>query len=125
MLAKFVNKSVEEMSIEKIQQLINWTRPDPSKSEHVWNSVAATKSLAQFAKLHGQETGCVYVDRERGLEESRRETQGIIEGGERHRVADDKIGLFLLRTKGSRGKNPSWWPRIRFPDGRYAFAFAV
>jgi hypothetical protein len=124
-LTKLADKSVTEMPIEEIQELINWTRPDPSQSEHVWNHVAATESLAQFAKLHKQTTGYVYIDRDRGLEQSRRETQGIIEGGEYRNVPDDKIGLFLLRTKGGRGKSPSWWPQIRFPDGRYAFAFAV
>jgi hypothetical protein len=119
------NKSVAEMSIEDIRELINLTRPDPSQSEHVWNSIAVAESLAQFAKLHKQKTGYVYVDRDRGLEQSRRETQGIIEGGEYRHVPNDKVGLFLLRTKANRGKNSSWWPQIRFPDGRYAFAFAI
>ena len=81
--------------------------------------------MGQFAKIHKQPTGFVYVDRDRGLEESRRETQGIIEGGERRNIPDDKIGLFMLRTKSSRRGNASWWPQIRFPDGQYAFAFAV
>jgi len=124
-LAGLVNKSVTELPIGDIKELISWTRPDPSEAEHVWNSVAATESLAQFAKLQKQTTGYLYIDRDRGLEKSRRETQGIIEGGEYRNVPDDKIGLFLLRTKAGRGTNPSWWPQIRFPDGRYAFAFAV
>lgn len=124
-LAGLADKSVTELPIQDIQELIGWTRPDPSEAEHVWNSVAAAESLAQFAKLHKQTTGYLYIDRDRGLEQSRRETQGIIEGGEYRNVPDDKIGLFLLRTKAGRGKNPSWWPQIRFPDGRYAFAFAV
>jgi hypothetical protein len=119
------DKSVTEVSIAEIREIIGWTRPDPSESEHVWNPVAVAESVAQFAKLRDQKTGYIYVDRDRGLEQGRRETQGIIEGGEYRNVPDDKIGLFLLRTKGSRGKNPSWWPQIRFPDGRYAFAFAV
>ncbi len=124
-LENLSNKSVTEMSIGDIKELIDWTRLDPSQSEHVWNSIAVGESLAQFAKLHNQKTGYVYIDRDRGLEQSRRETQGIIEGGEYRNVPDDKIGLFLLRTKASRGKNSSWWPQIRFPEGRYAFAFAV
>lgn len=124
-LAGLADKSVTELPIQDIQELIGWTRPDPSEAEHVWNSVAAAESLAQFVKLHKQTTGYLYIDRDRGLEQGRRETQGIIEGGEYRNVPDDKIGLFLLRTKAGRGKNPSWWPQIRFPDGRYAFAFAV
>jgi Z1 domain len=119
------DKGVGEMSIADIQELIGWTRPDPSQAEHVWNATAVAESLMQFAKLHGQVVGYIYVDRDRGLEQSRRETQGIIEGGEYRSVPDDKIGLFMLRTKARGGNNPSWWPQIRFPAGRYAFAFAV
>jgi hypothetical protein len=119
------NKSYAEMSIEDIQSLISWTKPDETESEHVWNPVAVAESLGQFAKLHGQDTGYVYVDRDRDLDVSRRETAGILAGGEFRNVPDDKIALYILRTKPSRGKNGSWWPQIRFPDGRYAFAFAI
>jgi len=124
-LAHVPNKTGVEMTIEDIRELIGWTRPDPAQSEHVWNSVAATESLVQFSKLHEHKTGYVYVDRDRGLEQARRETQGIIEGGEYRSVPENRISLFLLRTKQGPRKNPSWWPQIRFPDGRYAFAFAV
>jgi hypothetical protein len=31
----------------------------------------------------------------------------------------------MLRTKASGKKHAAWWPQIRFPDGAYAFAFAV
>jgi hypothetical protein len=124
-LAAISNKSGVEMPIGEIIELIGLTRPDPTQSERVWNSIAATESLAQLAKLRQHTTGYVYVDRERGLEQARRETQGIIEGGEYKNAPDDKISLFLLRTKAGRGKSASWWPQVRFPDGRYAFAFAI
>ena len=115
----------KEVPITELQTLIGLTMPDQRESERVWDAIAVAESLAQFAKLSQQSTGYVYVDRERGLIENRRETQGILEGGEAAEVPDDKITLFLLRTKASRGKNAAWWPQIRFPDGRYAFAFAV
>jgi len=108
-----------------MQALIDLTMPDHRESELVWNPIAVADSLAQFAKLHKQATGYVFVDRERDLKESRRETQGILSGGETGQVPSDKIALFLLRTKASRGDNAAWWPQIRFPDGLYAFAFAV
>jgi hypothetical protein len=114
-----------EVPITELQTLIGLTMPDQRESERVWDAIAVAESLAQFAKLSQQSTGYVYVDRERGLIENRRETQGILEGGEAAKVPDDKITLFLLRTKASRGKNAAWWPQIRFPDGLYAFAFAV
>ena len=57
--------------------------------------------------------------------ESRHETQKILEGGEAATVPDNKVTLFLLRTKDDRTRNAAWWPQVRFPDGRYAFAFTV
>jgi len=124
-LASFKDKCYAEVSIEDMQALIDLTMPDHRESELVWNPIAVADSLAQFAKLHKQATGYVFVDRERDLKESRRETQGILSGGETGQVPSDKIALFLLRTKASRGDNAAWWPQIRFPDGLYAFAFAV
>jgi len=124
-LAGFKDKEFQEMSIEDMQSLIALTKADPNESELVWNSVAVAESLAQFAKLHKQTSGYVFVARDRDLKEKRRETQGILSGGETAMVPDDKIALFLLRTKASGGNNAAWWPQIRFPDGRYAFAFAV
>lgn len=124
-LVGVANKGIIEMPIKEIQELIAWTRPDQDQSEHVWNPVAVAESLGQFAKLHKQATGFIYVDRDRGLKANRRETQGILEGGEYTNLPDDKIGLFLLRTESAGKSGPSWWPQIRFPDGRYAFAFAL
>jgi Z1 domain len=120
-LSDVPDKGVVELPIEEVQKLLSWAKPDPTQSEHVWNSVAITESLGQFAKLQNQRTAFVYVDRDRGLEESRRETQGILSGdGEYRSVPLNKIGLFLLRTRAGKGKNASWWPQIRFPDGNYA-----
>jgi len=124
-VAGFRDDHYVEVPIEDLRTLIALTMSDQRASERVWDPLAVVESLAQFAKLHKQENGYVYVDRERGLKENRRETQGILDGGEAARVPDDKITLFLLRTTTDRGKNPAWWPQIRFPDGRYAFAFAV
>ena len=114
-----------EVSIADMQGLIGLTMPDQQESERVWDSIAVGESIAQFAKLYDHDTGYVYVDRARELEAARRETQGILTGGESAAVPDDKITLFLLRTKPGRGRNASWWPQIRFPDGQYAFAFSV
>jgi hypothetical protein len=91
----------------------------------VWDPEAIGESLVQLAKLLKQSTGYVYVDRERGLKESRLETQGVLTGGEAGRVPNDKSTLFLLRTKAEGGQHSAWWPQIRFPDGQYAFAFAI
>jgi hypothetical protein len=113
------------MSIEDMQELIRWTMPDQTESEHVWNQVAISESLAQFAKLTGHKTGFVWVDRDRDLEKRRRETAGILAGGEYIKVPGDRIALYMLRTEAKAQKNAAWWPQVRFPDGRYAFAFAL
>ena len=124
-VAAIRNKEYLELPIEDIEALIALTIPDSRQSERVWNPIAVRESIAQFAKLHGQKTGYVYVDRERGLKENRRETRGILEGGEGAKVPNDKVTLFLLRTAADGPKLSAWWPQIRFPDGPYAFAFAV
>lgn len=124
-LASVSDKEFAELPIADLKTLIALTKPDQDKSEFVWDPLAVAESIAQFAKLNGQKTGYVYVDRDRDLKESRHETQGILSGGEVFSVPRDKIALFLLRTKPSRGKQAAWWPQIKFPDGRYAFAFAV
>jgi hypothetical protein len=124
-LEHIARKGYAEMPIEDMQALIRLTMPDQTQSERVWNPVAIAESLAEFAKLHGHVTGYVYVDRDRDLDASRRETAGVLTGDEYKNVPLNKIVLYILRTKANRQKNAAWWPQIRFPDGRYAFAFAV
>lgn len=119
------DKHFTELSMQELRALIELTAPDQSQSERIWNPVAVAESVSQFAQLHGQTTGYVYVHRDRDLIESRRETQGVLSGGEAGSVRDDKCTLFLLRTAAGRGKHAAWWPQIRFPKGQYAFAFAV
>ena len=124
-LATFADKTPHEVPIDQMQDLISLTIPDPRESERVWDPIAVADSIGQFAKLHNHTSGYVYVDRDRGLKERRNETQGILTGGEAGLVPDNKITLFLLRTKPDHKDNAAWWPQIRFPDGAYAFAFAL
>lgn len=125
LLAGIANKQYGEMPIADLQHVIALTMPDQSQSERVWDPVAVGESIVQFAALKKQTTGYVYVDRGRGLLATRHETQGILSGGETGTVPDDKIILFLLRTDAGPRGNSAWWPQIRFPKGRYAFAFAI
>ncbi len=124
-LASIPNKGYAEVPIADMQALIRLTMPDQTHSERVWNPIAIAESLAQFAEIHGHATGYVWVDRDRDLEATRRETAGVLAGGEFTNVPGDKIALYLLHTKAKRQRNAFWWPQIRFPDGPYAFAFAV
>lgn len=119
------DKSYAEFSIEAIQQLIRLTAPDPAESEHVWDPLAVAESLEQCAEIFKQESGYVFVDRDRDLRESRRETQGVLSGGEAGTVPADRVTVFMMRTKPFGKKQAVWWPQIRFPAGRYALAFAI
>lgn len=125
LLAGVKNKTYVEMSIEKIRSVIEFTMPDQSESERIWNPIAVAESITQFSKLQGNDKGYIYVDRDRGLKKRRRETQGILDGGEAKKTPDDKLTLFMLRTMSEGVIHSAWWPQIRFPKGRYGFAFAI
>lgn len=124
-LAKIPSKQYKRFTLAEMRKIIALTQPDNTQSERVWDPVAVAESITQFASLRKQTDGYIYVDRDRGLKEARRETQGILSGGEANKVPDDRLTLFLLRTKPERGMNEAWWPQIRFPNGRYGFAFAI
>jgi hypothetical protein len=125
LLSHVKDKSKVEMPLVELRKLVELTKPNEAASERVWDPVAVAESISQYGTLHHLSTGYVYVDRDRGLKEDRRETQGILEGGEARLVPDDKLTVFMLRTKADRGAEPAWWPQIRFPKGQYAFAFAI
>lgn len=125
LLEDVADKGYAEFSIEAIQQLIRLTAPDPAESEHVWDPLAVAESLEQCAEIFKQESGYVFVDRDRDLRESRRETQGVLSGGEAGTVPADRVTVFMMRTKPFGKKQAVWWPQIRFPAGRYALAFAI
>lgn len=124
-LGKISNKAYARVELEEIRQIIELTRPDDRESERVWDPAAVAESISQFAKLQKQTHGYIYVDRGRGLKERRRETQGILSGGEDKTVPNDLITLFLIKTKAESGAKEAWWPQIRFPPGQYGFAFAI
>lgn len=125
LLESIGNKEYVQVPLKKLRQLVELTIPDQTASERVWDPIAVAESISQFATLRKQTEGYVYVDRNRGLKEARRETQGILSGGEVDQVPDDRLTLFLLKTKAERGTSEAWWPQIRFPKGTYGFAFAV
>lgn len=125
LVKKVGNQSYREFSIQEMKSILVLIKVDESVSEYIWNSTAVIESFEQFAKQKKQTTGYVYVDRDRDLEVSRRETAGILSGGEFQAVPDGKVVLYLLRTRAKGKNNAAWWPQIRFPSGNYAFAFAV
>ncbi|HJP93609.1 MAG TPA: Z1 domain-containing protein [Pyrinomonadaceae bacterium] len=125
LLADILNKKYARVPLARMRQIVELTRPDDTQSEKVWDPVAVAESISQFASLRKQTHGYVFVDRDRGLKEKRRETAGILSGGEDKLVPNDSVTLFLMRTTAERGTNSAWWPQIRFPVGNYGFAFAI
>lgn len=125
LLSKIADKGHQEVPVSEIKQLLSLTEADQRFSEYVWNPTAIAESVDQLAKLLKHSTGYVYVDRNRDLDAVRRETAGVLAGGEYRNAPTDKIVLYMLRTKQSKSKEAAWWPQVRFPDGNYAFAFAV
>jgi len=124
-LAAVPDKGYVRLPISEMQRLILLTMPDPTLSERVWNAGAISESLRQCAEIMGQNSGYVYVDRGRDLREARRETAGVLSGGEAGSVPSDQPTLFMLRTKAYGSNEAAWWPQIRFPSGRYALAFSI
>lgn len=125
LLDGYSNKSVSKIPLQELVALLRLTSSDESFSERIWNLEAIELSLLQYSKLVGKVDGYLFVDRERGLEKSRRETQGILDGGEVSKVPTQELAIFMLRIKPDSKGYIAWWPQIRFPDGNYAFAFAV
>ncbi|KLD77944.1 hypothetical protein FZ025_05920 [Xanthomonas hyacinthi] len=125
LLSDVGDKEYVEFSIEDLRQLVKLTAPDTSQSEHVWDPFAIAEGLRQCAEILNQEAGYAYVDRDRDLRECRRETQGVLSGGEAGTVPSDRITIFMMRTKAFGKHQAAWWPQIRFPAGRYALAFAI
>jgi Z1 domain len=119
------DKQYKRIPLKDMRRIIELTQPDDSQSERVWDPLAVAESISQFGILQKQTDGYVYVDRDRGLNEARRETQGILSGGESSLVPQDRLTIFLMRTKAEKGRNAAWWPQIRFPSGMYGFAFAI
>lgn len=125
MLSEIGDKDHAELSIKDLQKIIGMTTPDPKQAEHVWDSVAISESLKQCSEIFEQSSGYVFVDRNRDLRESRRETQGILSGGEASLVPNDRVTIFMMRTKAYDDFQATWWPQVRFPSGRYALAFSI
>jgi hypothetical protein len=124
-VAQVSDGDFSEFPLDAIKRIIELTMEDEAASERVWDRIAISESIKQYAELRNDTTGYIYVDRERDLQQSRRETQGILSGGEANLVPKDKVTLFLLRTSSKNGQQAAWWPQIRFADGGYAFAFAI
>lgn len=125
LLSTALDKSYVEMPIPVMQELIELILPDPDAAEGTWNSEAVAGALEKYATIFKKTTGYVFVARKRDLRAVRRETAGVLAGGEGGLVPNDKPTLFMLRSDPYPGAEAAWWPQFRLPNGNYGFAFSV
>ncbi|MGH9533848.1 MAG: Z1 domain-containing protein [Terriglobales bacterium] len=117
------DRKLHEFPVATMASIIELVPFTEDGSERIWDPSAIAGALRQVERVLGHKTGVVYVDRHRALEKGRRETQGILSGGEANALPRDKVSLAL--TRNAAGACPAWWPQVRFPDGSYAVAFTI
>jgi hypothetical protein len=117
--------AVAQITHAKVVELLKHVKVDPSEGAYLWNVGAIEAALTQLEKITGNDQAYLVVRRDRDLKQSRAETQGILSGGEDALAPKDRVTLFMYRLKRAGAQEEAWWAQIRFPNGGYAFAFAL
>lgn len=117
------SKEYCETDVDSVIEIIQKCQPDPGQGTELWNPKIIGAALEKMKVLRGRKA-YIRVQRDRGLEEPRRETQGFYSGGEDKRVPADAVTLFMFKLKRSAKGEPAWLPQVRFPEGNYAIAFS-
>ncbi len=112
-----------ETDVDTVSEIIKKCGADPAYGTELWNTKIIGAALEKLKTLTGVKA-YIRVQRDRGLDEPRRETQGFYSGGEDRRVPADAVTLFMFKLKKSIKGEPAWLPQIRFPEGNYAIAFS-
>lgn len=126
LLASFDQQDAVPVSIDLLAEIVGHCVPDPKYGTGVWDTstVQAALRMLPTLKQFGDRAFLV-VRRGRALNEPRRETQGILSGGEESLAPRNAPTLFAYRQNANaRGEAAVWWPQIRFPDGSYWFTFS-
>lgn len=118
------NESYKIVTIDRVLELLEKCEHDPSRGAKLWNLESIRAALDMWKKTHDNRAYLV-VRRGRSLTTPRRETQGILAGGEDALAPRDALTLFLYRQDSTAsGETEAWWPQLRFPDGNYILAFS-
>lgn len=118
------NSSGKETTIDFIITLLEKCIPDSKHGYELWNPKIIKVALEKLKILKGNRAYLV-VKRNRNLNQPRRETQGIISGGEEALAPTDAPTIFLYRQNANaKDEIEIWWPQLRFPDGNYVLAFS-
>lgn len=116
----------EEVTVDFLIELLEKCVPDLRYGIEMWDQKTLKAALEKLKSLKGNKAYLV-VRRNRDLREPRRETQGILSGGEESLAPNrDAPSLFIYRQNEIPGKEEItiWWPQLRFPEGNYVMAFS-
>jgi hypothetical protein len=125
-LSSFDDKAgAGEVTIDFLIELLEKCVADPQCGIELWDLKTIRAALEKLKSLRGNKAYLV-VRRGRELREPRRETQGILSGGEDALAPKDAPALFIYRQNEipEKDKIAVWWPQLRFPDGNYVLAFS-
>lgn len=112
-----------EVDVSFIQKLLEHCPTDPQYPNEMWNLKTIGAALEKLRSLRGNKAYLV-VRRGRALQEARRETQGILTGGEEALAPKNAPTLFVYRQNPTSNEVAAWWPQLRFPEGNYVLAFS-
>lgn len=125
-LASFDDKSgAREVTVDFLIELLEKCPPDAQHGAELWDLKTIRAALEKLKSLRGNKA-YVVVRRGRDLREPRRETQGILSGGEEALAPKDAPALFIYKLSEipGRAEIAAWWPQLRFPEGNYVLAFS-
>ncbi|OGL69593.1 MAG: hypothetical protein A3J27_08620 [Candidatus Tectomicrobia bacterium RIFCSPLOWO2_12_FULL_69_37] len=112
------------VGVDFLMELLEDCVPDPAHGGRLWDSKTIRAALVTVKSIFGDRAYLV-VRRGRDLSQPRRETRGILSGGEASLAPTDAPTLFLYKQNANRkGEAEIWWPQLRLPDGNYVLAFS-
>jgi hypothetical protein len=118
------DKPFQTTTIDRVIELLGKCDSDPQYASQLWNADAIRAALEICKTMRGNRAYLV-VRRGRRLTQPRRETQGILAGGEEALAPRDAVTLFLFRQEATPSDEAAvWWPQLRFSDGTYVLAFS-
>ena len=111
-------------TVDFLIELLEKCEPDTNYGTDLWNKKTIKAALETIKLIQNNDRAYIVVRRGRRLKEPRRETQGIIAGGENTLARDDAPTLFMYRQDAVGSEIDIWWPQLRFPEGNYVLAFS-
>jgi hypothetical protein len=111
-------------TVDFLIELLEKCEPDTNYGTDLWNKKTIKAALETIKSIQKNDRAYIVVRRGRRLKEPRRETQGIIAGGENTLAPDVAPTLFMYRQDSVGSEIDVWWSQLRFPEGNYVLAFS-